>query len=118
MLTPNSVEVTWDESPDYDVIGYLISCTSPASYAGNKNVIVNGGDATNQEITNLVENTPYAITVQGLTKDGRKSPCSDEVSVKTSTAGKWYICKVISYQCTNNELHSSQLTTTGHQYNQ
>ena len=96
MLTPNNVVVTWDQSPDYDVIGYLISCTSLASYAGNKNVIVNGGDTTSQILTNLAENTPYVITVQGLTKDGRKSPCSNKVSLKTSTAGKWFMCNIIS----------------------
>ena len=87
MLTPTSIEVTWDQSSD--VTGYLISCTSPASYAGNKNVIVNGGDTTRQNLTNLVENTPYVITIHGLAKDGRKSPCSNKVQIKTSTAGKW-----------------------------
>ena len=96
MLTPNNVVVTWDQSPDYDVIGYSISCTSPASYAGNKNVIVNGDDTTSQILTNLAENTPYVITVQGLTKDGRKSPCSNKVSLKTSTACKWFMCNIIS----------------------
>ena len=89
MLTPNSVEVTWDKSPD--AIGYIILCTTTASYAGGKSVIVNGSDTTSHTLTNLIENTLYVITVQGLTRDGRKSPCSDEVSVKTSTAGKWYI---------------------------
>ena len=96
MLTPNSIEVTWDQSPDHDVIGYLISCTSPASYAGNKNVIVNGGDTTSQTLTNLAENTSYVIIVQGLIKDDRKSPCSNKVSLKTSTAGKWFMCNIIS----------------------
>ena len=86
MLTPNSVEVTWDQSSD--VTGYLISCTSPASYAGNKNVIENGGDNLSHIFTDLVENTPYIITVQGLTRDGSKSLCSNEVSIKTSTTGK------------------------------
>ena len=62
VLTPNSVDVTWDQSPD--VTGYLISCTTAASYAGGKNVIVNGGDTTSYTITDLVENTPYDITVQ------------------------------------------------------
>ena len=94
VLTPNSVEVTWDQSPD--VTGYFISCTSPASYAGVKNVIVYGGDTTSHALTNLVENTPYDITVQGLTRDGRKSDHSDEESIVTPKAGKWYI--LISYQ--------------------
>ena len=89
VLTPNSVEVTWDQSPD--VTGYLISCTSPASYAGDKSVTVNGGDATSHTLTNLVENTPYDITVQSITKDGRKSDHSTEVSIIMLKAGQWYI---------------------------
>ena len=90
MLRTNSVEVTWDQSPDFT--GYFISCTSTLSYAGVKNVIVHGGDVTSHALTNLVENTPYDITVQGLTKDGGRSLCSNKVSVKTSTVGKLYIC--------------------------
>ena len=86
VLTPNSVEVTWDQSPN--VTCYLISCTSPASYAGNKSVIANGGDTTTHTVTDLVENTPYEITVQGLTKDNRKSDPSTKVSIKTQKAGK------------------------------
>ena len=54
-------------------------------------MIVKGGDVTNHTLNELVENTPYVITVQGTTKDGRKGLCSNTVSVKTSTAGKWYI---------------------------
>ena len=86
MLTANSVEVTWDRS--LNVAGYLISCTTTASYAGGKNAVVNGGNTTSHTLTNLVENTPYNITVQGMTRDGTKSPCSNKESVKTSTAGK------------------------------
>ena len=85
VLTPNSVEVTWDQSSD--VTGYLISCTSPVSYAGNKNVRTNGGDATSCTLIKLVENTPYNITVQGVTRDGRKSDQSTEVSIKTQKNG-------------------------------
>ena len=86
MLTPNSVKVTWDQSSG--VTGYLISCTSLISYAGNKNVMVNGGDTTNYTLTKLVENTPYNITVQSLTGNGRESGHSNLVSIKTATAGK------------------------------
>ena len=86
VLTPNNVEVTWDQSPD--VTGYLVSCTSTATYAGAKNVIVNGSDTTSQILTNLVENTPYVITVQGLTKDGVNSDHSPDLSVITNKAGK------------------------------
>ena len=85
VLTPNSVEVTWDQSPD--VTGYFISCASPASYAGAKNEMVKGGDTTSFILTKLVENTPYDITVQGLNRDGRKSQCSDEISITTQKSG-------------------------------
>ena len=93
VLTPNSVEVTWDQSSD--VTGYFISCTSTASYAGVKNVMVNRGDATSHTFTNLVENTPYDITVQGITRDGRKSDHSDIESIITQKAGK--LCMLVSY---------------------
>ena len=85
-LPPHSIKVTWDQSTD--VTGYLISCTTTASYAGNKNVIVNGGDTTSHILTNLVKSTCYTITVQGFTRDGRKSDQSNKVSVKTLKAGK------------------------------
>ena len=86
VLTPNSVEVTWDQP--FGVTGYLISCTSLVSYAGNKNVMVNGGDKTSHTFTDLVENTPYNITLQSLTRNGRESEHSNLVSIKTATAGK------------------------------
>ena len=86
VLTRNSVEVTWDQSPD--VIGYLISCTSLASYAGGKSVMVNGGNKTSHPLTDLIENTPYSITVRGITGDGRKSGHSTEVLLTTQKAGK------------------------------
>ena len=97
VLTPNSVEVTWDQS--LNVTGYLISCATTASFAGGKNVTVNGGDTTNHTLTDLVENTPYDITVQGITRDGRKSLCSNEVSIKTSIAGKCYIIRISFSNC-------------------
>ena len=87
VLTLNRVEVTWDQSSD--VTDYLISCTSPASYAGNKSVKVNGGDTTIYTLTDLLENTRYDITVQGLTNDGRKSDPNSKVSITTQKAGKW-----------------------------
>ena len=85
--TPHSVEVTWDQSSDFT--GYLVSCISTASYAGAKIEIVKGGDTTSHTLTNLVENTPYNITVQGLTKDGTKSDYSTKVSISTGKAGMY-----------------------------
>ena len=86
VLTPNSVEVTWDHLPE--ATGYLISCTSPASYAGKKNVIASGGDTIRHTLSDVVENTPYDITVQGISKDGRQSDPSNEISITTQKTGK------------------------------
>ena len=86
VLTRNSVGVTWDQS--LEATGYLISYTSPASYAGGKNVMVNGGDTTSHTLTNLVENTSYVITVQTLTRGGKRSEPSVKKSIRTVKAGK------------------------------
>ena len=84
VLTSNTVEVAWDQSSE--VTSYFVSCISTASYAGGKNAIVHG-DNTSCTFINLVENTPYDITVQSLTRDGRKGDHSAEVSVITQKAG-------------------------------
>ena len=86
VLTCNSVEVTWDQS--LEATGYLISYTSPASYAGGKNVMVNSGDTTSFTLTSLVENTSYVITVQSLARGGRKSEPSVKKSIRTVKAGE------------------------------
>ena len=87
VLTPNSIEVTWDQSSDFT--GYFVACTSPASYAGAKNAILKGNETTKCTLTNLVENTPYDIVVQGISKDGRKSDHSTKQSVITQKAGMY-----------------------------
>ena len=83
----DSAEVTWDQSSDFT--GYLVTCISSASYAGAKVEIVKDGDTTSYTLTNLVENTPYDITVQGLTKDGTKSDYSKQISIRTRKAGMY-----------------------------
>ena len=95
----------WDQSSG--VTGYLISCTSPASYAGNKNVIVNGSDTTTQTLTDLLENTRYEITLQGLTSDSRKSDNSAEVSITTQKTGKIYIISYHNISYYNSSAPSS-----------
>ena len=85
MLTPNSAEVTWDRSPR--ATGYLISYTTTASCAGDKNARVDDGDTTSHILTNLVENAPYIITVQSFTGTGRYSDPSTSVSIITPKAG-------------------------------
>ena len=87
VLTPHSVEVTWEPSLSSDVTGYLISYTTTASYASGGSVPVDGGSTTSYTLTNLEENTLYTITVQA-TSDNRMSANSSEVSVRTYTDGK------------------------------
>ena len=88
MLTSRSVLVTWEPSSSSNVIGYLISYTTTASYTSGGNVTVNGGSTTSGTLTNLEEDTLYTITVQATTSDNRMSANSNEVSVRTYTDGK------------------------------
>ena len=88
MLTPRSVEVTWEPSTSSDVTGYLISYTTTASYTSGGSVTVNGGSTTSHILTNLEEDTLYKITVQATTSDNRMSANSNEVPVRTYTDGK------------------------------
>ena len=58
MLSPHSVEVTWQPSSSSDVTGYLISYTTTASYTSGGSVTVNGGSITNYTFNeNLEEDT-------------------------------------------------------------
>ena len=86
MLSPRSVEVTWDPSPD--VTGYIILYTTAASYASNGSMTVSGGGTTSHALNNLEENTLYTIIVQATTSDGRIGANSNTVSVTTYTDGK------------------------------
>ena len=45
---------------------------------------------TSGTLSDLVENTPYAITVQAMTEDSR-SAFSSQVSIITHAAGKSYM---------------------------
>ena len=87
VLTPRSVEVTWDQSSSPNVTGYLISYTTTASYASGGNVTVSG-NVTSLIFTNLEENTLYTITARATTSDSKVSN-STAVSVTTYTDGKW-----------------------------
>ena len=87
VLSPRSIEVTWDPSTSSGVTGYLISYDTTASYTSDGSEMVNGGSATSGTLTNLEEDTPYNITVQA-TDGTMMSNNSNEVSVTTWTAGK------------------------------
>ena len=87
VLTPRTVEVTWDQSLLTDVTGYLISYTTTASYTSGGSVMMDGNDNASYTLTNLEEDTLYAITVQATTDDIRISPYSIAVTVTTNTDG-------------------------------
>ena len=87
VLTPRTVEVTWDQSLLTDITGYLISYTTTASYTSGGNLMVDGIDNTSYTLTNLEEDTLYAITVQATTDDIRISPYSIAVTITTNTDG-------------------------------
>ena len=81
MLTPHNVEVTWNQSLLTDVTSYLISYTTTASYASGGSVMVDGIDNTSYTLTNLEEDTLYAITVQATTDDITGLVAYDDYSV-------------------------------------
>ena len=91
MLTTTSVLIMWDQSPSTDVIGYLISYSTDASYISEsdrmRSIVVSPRTMTSITLTDLEENTPYTITVQRNSSDGLSAP-SDVVSVTTLTDGK------------------------------
>ena len=87
ILSPRSIEVTWDPSTSSGVTGYLISYDTTASYTIGGSEMVNGGNTTSGILTNLEEDTLYTIAVQAT--DGNvMSNNSSEVSLTTWTAGK------------------------------
>ena len=86
VLTPHSIEVTWNKSLSSDVTGYLISFNTTAPTGGGS-VTVNGRDNTSGILANLEENTSYSITVQAFT-NGNISANGNEVLVATHVDGK------------------------------
>ena len=86
VLTPRSVQVTWELSPSLNIISYLISYTTTALYINGGSMSVDG-TTTSHTLINLEEYTLYIITVQA-TNSSRTSPNSNEVSVTTYTDGK------------------------------
>ena len=90
IVTPRSIQITWEPSLSSDVIGYLILYTTTASYTPSSNggMRVDGHNTTSSTLTDLEEDTLYTITVQATTSDNRMSANSNEVSVRTYTDGK------------------------------
>ena len=69
VLTPRSVVVTWEPSPSSNIISYLISYTTTASYISGGSMSVDGA-TTSHTLTNLEEGTLYNITVQATNSSG------------------------------------------------
>ena len=88
MLTSRKIEVMWNQSTFSDIFGYLISYTTPATYAINGSEIVNDVSTTNVTLNNLEEDTAYTITIQTINIHFISSANSDEVSVRTYTDSK------------------------------
>ena len=82
-VSHSSIEVTRDQSSD--ATEYTISYSTSASHISGGSVTVKGTRGT---LIGLVENTPYAITVQAMAGNNRKSAVSSEVSLITHAAGK------------------------------
>ena len=80
MVTSNSIEITWDELPGAN--GYHISCITTALSGCNKDETVDGVH-TRHTFNDLVENTPYDITVRGINVDGEKGDPSTVVRRRT-----------------------------------
>ena len=94
VLTPRSIEVTWNAIRQSYATGYLISYTTTASYTYGRSVRVYGHTVTNYTLTNLEENTLYTVTVQGTYSGSGVtgvSAISNKFSIKTYTDGKMYI---------------------------
>ena len=88
MITPRSVEITWDMPSLSCITGYLISYTTTASYTNGRNMTVNGGSTTNVTITNLEEYTSYNITAQAISNRGISFRSNNYLLVVTLSDGK------------------------------
>ena len=69
---------------------------------------LDSADTTSYTFDDLIENTTYDFTVQGLTREGRTSECSNKKTITTKEAGECYIIK-LSYHTVYVKLtlHSS-----------
>ena len=90
VLTPRSVQVTWNAFHSSCITGYNISYLTNASYTSGGNVIVIDVNQTSFTITNLEEYTEYDITVRVISNIGT-SENSNGVTVTTYTDSKYNI---------------------------
>ena len=88
VLTPRSVQVTWNAFHSSCITGYVISYFTNASYTTGGDVIVNDVYETSYTFTNLEEYTEYYITLRAISNIGT-SDNSNGVTVTTYTDGMY-----------------------------
>ena len=88
VLTPRSIQVTWNAFYSSCVTGYVISYSTNASYTSNGSVIVNDINQTSYHLTNLEEYTEYDIIVRVISNIGTSNN-SNGVAVTTYTDSKY-----------------------------
>ena len=88
VLTPRSVQVTWNAFNSSCITGYVISYFTNASYTSGGNVIVNYANQTSCNLTNLEEYTEYDIIVRVISNIGTSNN-SNGVTVTTYTDSKY-----------------------------
>ena len=88
MLTPRSVEVTWNTFHSSCITGYLISYSTSASYTSGGNVTVNDTNQTSYNLTNLEEYTEYDMIVRIISNIGTSNN-SNGVTITTYTDSKY-----------------------------
>ena len=88
VLTPRSVEVTWNAFHSSCITGYFISYFANVSYTNGGNITVNNANQTSYTLTNLEEYTEYNIIVHVISNIGI-SDNSNGVTVTTYTDSKY-----------------------------
>ena len=88
VLTPRSVQVTWNAFHSSCITGYVISYFTNASYTTGGDVIVNDVNQTSYTLTNLEEYTEYYITLRAISNIGT-SDNNNGVAVTTYTDCKY-----------------------------
>jgi len=87
VLSPKSINVSWQPILFTEVTGYVVSYTGSVRYAGGDTMTVSGATVSHIAIENLEENAIYEITVRSVTNN-TFSDASDIISVRTWSDGK------------------------------
>jgi fibronectin type 3 domain-containing protein len=83
-VTPTSVAVTWNKSPDPDVKGYRLHCglTPGRDYSR----FVDVGNVTTYTFSDLIPGKMYYCVVSAYEAPGKEGPRSNEISFRVSTS--------------------------------